>query len=154
MDCPGRDRISLQSLLCAVLPTRNCCRSTRCLVCSDCGQLRNGTKDEESSRAPVPTGGLEEHHFLQVINSLPCKRTDSTARQSRNDLINIVWQLAEDFHKCMGLRRVKWMVGRRASASSHRYQKFSCVLAPIGDQHYSAAVRSASHSSQVVGLPS
>ena len=52
------------------------------------------------------------------------------------------------------VRVMNWMVGQRASASSHRYQKFSCVLAPIGDQHYSAAVRSASHSSQVVGLPS
>ena len=47
----------------------------------------------------------------------------------------------------------KKMVGRRASASLHRYQKFCCVLTPIGSQHYSAAARSASRSSRIVGLP-
>ena len=49
--------------------------------------------------------------------------------------------------------RFERMVGRRASASLHRYQKLSCVLTPIGDQHYPAAARSASRSSQIVGLP-
>ena len=45
-------------------------------------------------------------------------------------------------------------VGRRASASSHRYQKFSCVLTPERNEHYPAAARSASCSSRIVGLPS
>ena len=49
--------------------------------------------------------------------------------------------------------REEKMVGRRASTSLHHYQKFSCVLAPIGDHHYSAAARSASCSSRIVGLP-
>ena len=48
---------------------------------------------------------------------------------------------------------IKKKVGRRASASSHRYQKFCCVLAPGRNEYYPAVARSASRNSRVAGPP-
>ena len=55
------------------------------------------------------------------------------------------------FYYYLGILNKK--VGRRASASSHRYQKFCCVLAPGRNEYYPAVARSASRNSRVAGPP-
>ena len=90
--------------------------------------------------------------YARCSNEWPLRHLWITPKNWAATVPGMGWGLEPGFAGSFKSREEK-MVGRRASASLHHYQKFSCVLAPIGDQHYSAAARSASCSSRIVGLP-